>query len=82
MLEEPREDGSIIFVSGDGRDKAYVWSVEKMDLNQQVEENKDNTPNRTFRSLKIHELIGHTETVEFCKFDSSGKWMATAGMNN
>ena len=28
------------------------------------------------------ELEGHTETVEFCKFDTSGKWLVTAGMNN
>ena len=28
------------------------------------------------------ELPGHTETVEFCKFDSSGKWLVTGGMNN
>ena len=26
--------------------------------------------------------MGHTETVEFCKFDSSGKWLVTGGMNN
>jgi hypothetical protein len=28
-LEEPKEGGKIIFVSGDGRDKAYVWTVMK-----------------------------------------------------
>ena len=31
---------------------------------------------------KVCELPGHTETVEFCKFDSSGKWLVTGGMNN
>lgn len=30
----------------------------------------------------IKELEGHTETVEFCKFDASGKWLLTGGMNN
>lgn len=33
-------------------------------------------------TVRIHELPGHTETVEFCKFDASGKWCVTAGMNN
>ena len=32
--------------------------------------------------MKIAELLGHTETVEHCKFDASGKYMVTAGMNN
>lgn len=31
---------------------------------------------------RICELEGHTETVEFCKFDASGKWLVTGGMNN
>ena len=30
----------------------------------------------------VCELVGHTETVEFCKFDSTGKWLVTGGMNN
>jgi len=30
----------------------------------------------------VCELKGHTETVEFCKFDPSGKWLVTGGMNN
>ena len=30
----------------------------------------------------VCELAGHTETVEFCKFDSTGKWLVTGGMNN
>jgi WD40 repeat protein len=85
VLEEPREDGSILFVSGDGRDKAYVWSVNKRVpgniFNEELKE--DDTPNNTiYESFKIHELEGHTETVEYCKFDSSGRWMVTAGMNN
>ena len=31
---------------------------------------------------KVCELPGHTETVEFAKFDSTGKWCVTGGMNN
>ncbi len=27
VLEQPVVGGSILFVSGDGRDKAYVWTV-------------------------------------------------------
>jgi hypothetical protein len=29
VLEQPVADGSILFVSGDGRDKAYIWTVNK-----------------------------------------------------
>ena len=29
VLEEPVKDGKIVFVSGDGRDKAYVWTIGK-----------------------------------------------------
>ena len=35
-----------------------------------------------YRVEKVCELAGHTETVEFCKFDSTGKWLVTGGMNN
>lgn len=31
---------------------------------------------------KLCELSGHTETVEYCKFDATGKWLVTGGMNN
>lgn len=49
--------------------------------NEELKE--EDTPNKTkYDSFKIHELEGHTETVEYCKFDSSGRWMVTAGMNN
>ena len=86
-MEEPKEDGSILFVSGDGRDKAYVWSLKKraeVDVNKEpIEETKDNALNSSdYKTFKIHELEGHSETVEFCKFDSSGRWLVTAGMNN
>ena len=35
-----------------------------------------------FNTEIVAELPGHTETVEFTKFDASGKWIATGGMNN
>lgn len=37
---------------------------------------------QTHTTEKLFELVGHTETVEFCKFDSTGKWLVTGGMNN
>ncbi len=40
------------------------------------------TLKKLFNAEKVCELVGHTETVEFCKFDSSGKWLVTGGMNN
>lgn len=43
---------------------------------------KEAEKNDKLQAVKIHQLEGHTETVEFCKFDASGKWMATGGMNN
>ena len=47
------------------------------------EETKDEQqPAEQFKVEQIAELPGHTETVEFCKFDSSGKWIVTGGMNN
>ena len=38
--------------------------------------------NLRFETERIAELPGHTETVEYIKFDSSGKWLVTGGMNN
>jgi WD40 repeat protein len=35
-----------------------------------------------FKSMLHKSLAGHTETVEFIKFNHDGKLMATAGMNN
>jgi katanin p80 WD40 repeat-containing subunit B1 len=32
--------------------------------------------------LIVKELEGHTETIEFTKFDASGRWLLTGGMNN
>jgi len=48
------------------------------------EESKSDTPKKInrFKTVPVHELKGHTETVEYAKFDSSGKWLVTGGMNN
>ena len=37
---------------------------------------------KEFAVEMLLELEGHTETVEYCKFDNSGKWLVTGGMNN
>ena len=46
------------------------------------DEAKEEAPKVEFGTELVAELPGHTETVEFTKFDSSGKWIATGGMNN
>ena len=56
------------FVSGDGKDKCFVW---------QIRPNND-----TFKCIKVCELTGHTESVEFIKFNFDGKYCVTGGMNN
>ena len=56
------------FISGDGDDKCYVWSI--------VPENG------TYKCVKKSELPGHTETLEFIKFNHDGKMVVTGGMNN
>ena len=40
------------------------------------------TQPQVLETVLVKELTGHTETVEFCKFDSSGRWLITGGMNN
>lgn len=90
ILEEPKKDGKIVFVSGDGRDKAFVWTVvkesemaqDKKDVSEEEKESTDTPKTDPLQCVQIHELEGHTETVEFCKFDSTGKFLVTAGMNN
>jgi WD40 repeat protein len=57
------------FVSGDGNDKCFVWQVKPKNENQH-------------ECVKIGELVGHTETVEFIRFNHDGKLCLTGGMNN
>jgi WD40 repeat protein len=79
-METP--DGTV-FVSGDLKDKAFVWKIEaKNEADIEAEESKTDAPIQKFKSSQTAELPGHTETVEFCKFDSSKKWLVTGGMNN
>lgn len=75
--------------SGDGDDKAFVWRIVKQDpaqieeAKQAEEEQKEGASQSSeYRAELVKELEGHTETVEFCKFDTSGKWLVTGGMNN
>jgi WD40 repeat protein len=60
-----------IFISGDGKDKCFVWRIQK-------KEGEDGH----MECIKIAELEGHTETVEIIKFNHDGKMMLTGGMNN
>ena len=43
---------------------------------------EQSAPSSPYSVETVCELAGHTETVEFCKFDSTGKWLVTGGMNN
>ena len=47
VLEGP--DGAVI-VSGDGKDKAYVWRVEKKSDAEMEEESKANAPIQNFKT--------------------------------
>ena len=38
--------------------------------------------NGTYKCVKRGELPGHTETLEFIKFNHDGKMVVTGGMNN
>ena len=69
------QDGDPIFVSGDKGEQAIVWQVQK------DEEEKDESIIK-WTAKEVARLQGHTETVEFSRFDSSGKFVATCGMNN
>ena len=76
-----------VFVSGDGADKAYVWRLTKSASPMEEEkeaaaEDGQQQPASPYCVERVCELVGHTETVEFCKFDSTGKWLVTGGMNN
>jgi len=61
--------------------------VNNQEMADGEEEKKDSevaepVVNNGYSVEKVCELPGHTETVEFIKFDSSGKWLVTGGMNN
>lgn len=51
-------------------------------MSEEEKESTDTPKTDPLQCVQIHELEGHTETVEFCKFDSTGKFLVTAGMNN
>lgn len=45
-----------------------------------MEDESPETPQ--YECVKLGELEGHTETVEFIKFNHDGKYCVTGGMNN
>ena len=65
------------FISGDGDDKCYVWDVRP----KQMVDSEDPLA-LMYECVKVGELEGHTETVEFIKFNHDGKYVITGGMNN
>lgn len=48
------------FISGDGNDKCYIWSI-KPRAKEEIKSGED----KKFECVKVGELAGHTETVEF-----------------
>jgi WD40 repeat protein len=62
------------FISGDGNDKCFIWTIRPKTL--------DDGSSSKFECIKIGELDGHKETVEFVKFNFDGKLCVTGGMNN
>mmetsp|Transcript_12909 Transcript_12909/g.20002 ORF Transcript_12909/g.20002 Transcript_12909/m.20002 type:complete len:186 (+) Transcript_12909:143-700(+) len=73
------------FISGDGDDKCFVWTVRpkvpKPEGEKDEEVDKEEEAKK-FECVKIGELEGHTETLEFIKFNHDGKLVFTGGMNN
>ena len=82
-----------IFVSGDGKDKAYIWQIvpdlhASEDVKMEEDQNNQSISSvaslgvSKFKTKLLHELPGHTETVELAKFSSDGRFLVTGGMNN
>jgi WD40 repeat protein len=78
------------FISGDCDDKAIVWRI-MPDNSPSTEEDKEQEeakkteglpPRMKVKTDFYKHLAGHTETVEFIKFNHDGKLLATGGMNN
>ena len=75
------------FISGDGKDKCFVWAIkpkkaEKKEEEKESEQDKAVQKDVQYTCEKVMELEGHTETVEFIKFNHDGKLMVTGGFNN
>ena len=64
------------FISGDGGNKCFVWTI------RPKVEATDAGQSTRYECVKTGELEGHTETVEFIKFNFDGKLCVTGGMNN
>jgi ribosome assembly protein SQT1 len=70
------------FVSGDGNDKCFIWSILPQTGKEGEEEGKNEDGDQLYDCVPIGELEGHTETVEFIRFNHDGKLCLTGGMNN
>lgn len=80
-----------LYVSGDGKDKAFVWQIvpdtqeeSKLEDDQKSESmcSEISLSVSKFKTKLLTELQGHTETVEFAKFSYDGRYLVTGGMNN
>ena len=76
------------FLSGDQDDKCFLWKIKPRGASDEEEEKGEHFPGQKKKELgkyvceKIGELEGHTETLEFIKFNHDGKYCLTGGMNN
>lgn len=76
------------FLSGDQNDKCYLWKIKPRGPGDDEEEKGEHFPGQKKKEVgkyvceKIGELEGHTETLEFIKFNYDGKLCLTGGMNN
>lgn len=61
------------FLSGDGNNKCFVWAIKPK---------KTEDDSRKYECVVTGELEGHTETIEFIKFNHDAKLCVTGGMNN
>jgi len=70
------------FISGDGSDKVFIWSIRPKLEEEKTEGKIEGEEQKKYECVKVGELVGHTETVEFIKFNYDGKLCITGGMNN
>ena len=64
----PNSDSRLLFLSGDQDQKCIFWELKKLENNYKVE--------------KLGQLDGHTETIDFIKFNFDQKLCVTGGLNN
>ena len=83
-IQNKSNETEAYFISGDCNEKAIVWKLnrEKCECDKATEEEKSHNNGWKYRTEEVKQLEGHTETVEYAKFNYDGKLMVTGGMNN